>query len=398
MHTEILIVGGGISGLHSAYQLQKEGIPFRLIEARERLGGRILSKNYAVLDSESSNQYAADKPAYDLGPSWFWPGQTQMEKLINELGLNDSVFLQQGSGQAVYEDQQGTIQKGFYGISMEGAYRLKGGIRQIISTLKDHIDDENISLNSQVTHVEYLDNQIVTTFVDNANRKLSREENNEESSYQITSNKIVFALPPRIAMSAIEFTPPLSESRVTELNSYSTWMAGHAKFIAVYDSAFWLEQGLSGDAVSQLGPLREIHDASTDANSSKDNKECDKKSKTGYALFGFVGIPGSYRKGKHQEICQAAIDQLTRLFGDKAASPVDIVLQDWAQEAFTANDIDQSMSAGHATSSMSDYAESNFGRRLIWSGTESANHHLGHNGLLEGALEASKRTLKLLLK
>ena len=46
MNTDIVIIGGGISGLHTAYQLQKRGIDFILIEARDRLGGRILSNNY----------------------------------------------------------------------------------------------------------------------------------------------------------------------------------------------------------------------------------------------------------------------------------------------------------------------------------------------------------------
>ena len=39
-------------------------------------------------------------------------------------------------------------------------------------------------------------------------------------------------------------------------------MAGHAKFIALYERAFWREAGCSGTAMSQRGPLTEIHDAS----------------------------------------------------------------------------------------------------------------------------------------
>ena len=165
-------------------------------------------------------------------------------------------------------------------------------------------------------------------------------------------------------------------------------MAGHAKFIAVYDSPFWLDQGLSGDAVSQLGPLREIHDASSSSKADDNN---------GYALFGFVGVPASYRKENEKEISHAAIDQLTRLFGEKAANPIDIVLQDWVREEFTATEIDQSMIGGHATSSINNFTESSFDDRLLWSGTETANHREGHNGLLEGALEASVRVLKFLV-
>ncbi len=388
MHTDVVIIGGGISGLHIAYQLEKRGISFKLIEARERLGGRILSKNYDIKKSDTDSEYDANKPAYDLGPSWFWPGQMNMEALIRELELFDSVFQQQGSGESIYEDQQGNIQKGFYGISMEGTYRMEGGIRQIIRSLKQSIDAEKIKTHTEVESIEYNENHIVTTVVENSNSEEEGEDENEERNYQIRSNKIVIALPPRIAMSSIKFKPSLPKTRVNELNSYATWMAGHAKVIAVYDSPFWLAQGFSGDAVSQLGPLREIHDASSDSKSDDNN---------GYALFGFVGTPRSYRKGNEKEICNAAIDQLTRLFGEKAANPIDIVLQDWAQETFTATETDLSMSGGHATSSMNNYTESCFDDRLIWSGTETASHREGHNGLLEGALEASVRTLKLLV-
>ncbi|CAA6804918.1 MAG: Possible monoamine oxidase [uncultured Thiotrichaceae bacterium] len=382
INTDILIVGGGISGLHTAYELEKQHVDFILVEARERFGGRILSNNYDIKSAATDAHYAANKPAYDLGPSWFWPGQNNMAALVRELDLAESVFSQQGSGEPLYEDRQGYIQKGFYGISMAGAYRMQGGIRQIISGLEQHIRPEKLLKNTRVHCVECNEDGTVTTTV--------AKTGSGNERYQINSKQVVMALPPRIAMSAIEFKPFLPASRVTELNSYATWMAGHAKILVVYERPFWLEQGLSGDAVSQRGPLREIHDASSNPANADD--------KNGYALFGFVGVPGSDRKGKEDELCQTAIAQLVRLFGDEMANPLDVVLQDWAQEAFTATPADQAMNGGHATASVSRYTEAVFDERLIWSGTETAHHREGANGLLEGALEASVRTVQLLTK
>jgi monoamine oxidase len=63
---ETLIVGGGLSGLEIARQLQRLNQSFQLVEARHKIGGRILTQ---------SAGRGNDKANFDLGPSWFWPGQ-----------------------------------------------------------------------------------------------------------------------------------------------------------------------------------------------------------------------------------------------------------------------------------------------------------------------------------
>ena len=41
---DVLVLGGGIAGMSTAYELQKQGLSFRLLEARARLGGVIYSE------------------------------------------------------------------------------------------------------------------------------------------------------------------------------------------------------------------------------------------------------------------------------------------------------------------------------------------------------------------
>lgn len=60
----ILIVGGGLAGLTAARLLHRAGVEFKLLEARERLGGRILSV-------DATGEPSGD--GFDLGASWFWP-------------------------------------------------------------------------------------------------------------------------------------------------------------------------------------------------------------------------------------------------------------------------------------------------------------------------------------
>ena len=59
---EIAIVGAGICGLTLGRELAARGVSFALFEARERLGGRVLSV-----------QNPTNGERLDLGPTWFWP-------------------------------------------------------------------------------------------------------------------------------------------------------------------------------------------------------------------------------------------------------------------------------------------------------------------------------------
>ena len=44
MKKKILIIGGGISGIYVGYLLKKEGFSIKILEANDRIGGRIYTK------------------------------------------------------------------------------------------------------------------------------------------------------------------------------------------------------------------------------------------------------------------------------------------------------------------------------------------------------------------
>ncbi|MDW3095766.1 MAG: FAD-dependent oxidoreductase [Gammaproteobacteria bacterium] len=358
MHTDVLIIGAGLSGLHTAYEFQKRGVEYILLEARDRLGGRVLS--WGAQESE----YDPGLAAVDLGPSWFWPGQTRIKSLITELGLEKNIFFQQSEGDAVYEDNQGNIQRGVTGVSMAGAYRLKGGLSQLTYALSNQLKNENILLNSKVNTIKYTSDKIISTYINNDNSK------------KVSSNYVVIALPPRVAISNIEFKPEFSADRKQQLNQIATWMAGHAKLVCVYDEGFWRKRGFSGDVISHRGPLQEIHDASSDDGSLN-------------ALFGFVSIPAVNRRNRQDEIRKMAIAQIARIFGEQAMNPKFVYLQDWAMETYTSTYLDQEIQRFHPANNIGDASEKSWDDRLIWSGSEVADYKQNNNGFLEGALEAS---------
>ena len=74
-HTDILILGAGLSGLALAYYLKKHKINALVIDARDRLGGRI------------HTSYKEGEASVEMGATWFNSGHTTLLGLLEELGL-----------------------------------------------------------------------------------------------------------------------------------------------------------------------------------------------------------------------------------------------------------------------------------------------------------------------
>jgi len=188
-------------------------------------------------------------------------------------------------------------------------------------------------------------------------------------------------LPPRL-LAALQFTPALPTDALRDLAAIPTWMAGHAKLVAVYDTPFWRDAGLSGDAMSHRGPLMEIHDASGPLGSPA-------------ALFGFLGGTPTQRSGHGGEIIKAARHQLGRLFGAEAMHPKEITLRDWATEPETATTADHIALRHHPSYGLPDSLAAAGLERLHIAGTES---EVDAGGLMEGALAAAERVTRSILR
>lgn len=82
---DVAIIGAGISGLVTARHLDAVGLLVVVLEARDRVGGR--------LDSVDG---------LDLGATWFWPNELRIQRLIADLGV--PVHEQHLAGDAMYHD------------------------------------------------------------------------------------------------------------------------------------------------------------------------------------------------------------------------------------------------------------------------------------------------------
>lgn len=324
--TDICIIGAGLSGLALGDKLVSEGRAIRILEARNRPGGRVLSHQ-----------------GFDLGPSWIWPHNHRMLALVQQLGLRS--FPQYASGRLVFEDAGGAIRRDIDFATMGGALRIAGGMACITEALAEPLRD-NLHLDHPVRRATP-DSTGVTVAGD---------------TFEIRAAHVVFAMPPRLVAT---FGIPVPDA--------PTWMAGQTKLIVTYDTPFWRDKGLNGDAISHFGPLAEIHDASP------------VDTGTG-ALFGFVH-PGAARQSGLRE---AAIAQLVRLFGPDAATPLDVFIKDWSEDTATATLADRTPLAHHPT-----YSAIPPTGRLIFAGTEASPMD---GGFLEGALAAAETAHTILGK
>ncbi|WP_062109782.1 flavin monoamine oxidase family protein [Bacillus niameyensis] len=358
MNKNIVIVGSGLTGLRAATLLTAQGITCKVLEARDRVGGRVLSTSVPI---------KPDLGKFDLGPSWFWP---QYESSISELvkELNVGTFVQYTQGAMLFErfpneaPERHVLPENSNATSM----RFKEGVKSLIDALADTLPPGIVELNTKVMSIQQEQAGAVTVEAEEADGK--------RKIY--LADAVILALPPRIVARHIHFSPSLPPDLLFDLINKPTWMAGQAKAVAVYDRPFWRDAGLSGFVSSRIGPLQEIHDASPDTGTG--------------ALFGFFGIPAKMRHelGK-DNLLKLVKDQFVRLFGPAAENTKAILYKDWAEDSETAVEEDLEPLRDfpkYGTPPKAGIWE----KKIIFAGTETSSQFGGH---LEGALQSAEQAV-----
>ena len=343
-----LIVGGGLAGLYAAYRLQQAQIPYVLWEAQPRWGGRI-----DALPLQ-------DRPdlGVDLGPTWFWPHQVRMQRLCAELGLTR--FEQPVAGDVIYQLKPGQAPQRTAGAGTMVSYRLEGGMRTLIAALVKRVAPHTLQLNHALTSLTRTDEGWTAT---------AQHLGDQGETVQLSTKALVIAAPPRTM--AAHLRPHLPARLYTELCDTATWMAAQAKFVAVYDTPFWRQAGLAGQAFSRVGPMVEIHDASSTP-------------QAGHALFGFLGVPAAVRRQHGQAAIEAAcLNQLVAIFGPEASQPRAYALKDWALDEWIVNERDLLETPQHPDLNLAPWSAELNRLGLYGVGSEYASEDAGY---LEGAL------------
>ena len=362
----VAIVGAGLSGLYAAYRLQQIGITdYVVLEARQAPGGRILTLSAAQLSGADVGE-AVITDHFDFGPSWFWPGfQVELARLVAELGLQQ--YEQHEAGDMLVERSREAPALRVPGYqSAPASMRLVGGMRALTDALRRHLDQARIHTGQTVHHIRRVEEGVEVS---------CRDVNGGHTTW--TAERVLLALPPRLADASIDFSPPLPAPLSLSWKTTATWMAPHAKYFAIFDAPFWREQGLSGAGRSSVGPIVEFHDASTPQGLA--------------ALFGFIGVAAATRRAfgetKLLALCRA---QLQRMYGPEAAYPRVEFIKDWAADPLTAVDADWEGGGQHASPPPSGAAFGPWADHVTGIGSEWSSRFPGY---LAGAIDAVDNAL-----
>lgn len=338
---DVVVVGAGISGLAVADGLIRAGRSVRVFEAGPSLGGRIRSV-------EVPGGHA------DLGPTWFWPGEQRVARLVDEFGL--PVHDQWTTGDALVA-ADGEVRRIDRPV-MPPSYRFTNGAISLVDGLAGRLPSGAVTVDCPVTRVERATAHLTV----------------HTSGGVWTAGAVIIAVPPSLAMDSGMIDPDHLEPSVAEAaSSIPVWMGGVTKAVAIYPEPFWRQLGLSGTAFGPGQPFGEVHDMSG-------------PNGTPAVLFGFAQAPLA-------DPAEAFVGQLTALFGPKAAEPAQVLAVDWGRQPFTAP-----TRLGH-TNRYDLYGSPHlttpsWAGRLHWTSTETATTAPGH---IEGALAAAERTLGALL-
>lgn len=354
---DVVVVGAGISGLAVTRSLHAAGVGVMVLERRSRPGGRLFSHR------------ADDGAALDLGATWFWPGEARVSRLVDELGL--ASHQQHIAGRAMYHDHTGARRLDGNPIDVP-SYRFSDGAQGLAIAIAAELPVDTVRYD---TIVDRVDRPHIAGPLRVRCRTVGEEGVEGRRTPLVEARHVVLAVPPALAVDAIEFVPGLPDRLAGLASITPVWMGSMVKVVARFERPFWREQGLSGSAISHVGPLREVHDMSGPGGEPA-------------AVFGFAPT----RAGEAPPSERAIVDQLVTIFGPDAAAPLEVVIADWRDPATLppgGERLDAYQTFGHDL-----YQQPALAGRLHWTSTETARRSPGH---IEGALDAADRTVRAIL-
>jgi monoamine oxidase len=442
---DVVIVGAGMSGLSAARMLTDAGKSVIVLEARDRVGGRTLSKAL-------SNGFVVD-----MGGQWVGPTQHRVVKLIGELGLRTFKTYNRGASLALID---GVAQR-YDGILPNLDETTGLDLAQAVEKLEALA--ASIPLEAPWTHPDaaVLDRMTYAAWIDatavteggrwalkfmapsvfsvdsselsilhvafyfgscgGVNMLTSTEGGGQDSRFtegmQCLAKGLAVGLKDQLRLEQVVERISQDDAGVTVWATSVAVRAAHVivalpptlagrlrydppmpplrdsltqrmpmgtaiKMMFRYATPFWRAEGLSGMAMTDKDVPQLVYD------NSPDDGSCG-------VLLGFTeGIPArSWMQRSPDERRAAGIETLVQTFGTKATEPLEYVEHSWVSEEFSRGCYSGTMPPG-AWCSFGPALRANVGR-IHWAGTETATFW---NGYVEGAMQAGERAAADVLK
>ncbi len=434
---DVAVIGAGLSGLRAARALADAGREVVVLEARERVGGRLL------------NASLGDGVTVDVGGQWVGSDHVRVQRLAGELSIE--IFPQHGAGRNLLDvagkrrRYRGTIprlgprvlwdvfvaRRRIDRMAREvgadepwAAERAAAFDRETLAewcerNVRTEIARELIGLAGRTvwgTGPEELSMLHVLFYVAAAGSfdKLidtegGAQQDRLDGGAQLLPLGLAESLGDRVRLGApvrrisqsggvvrigadgieveaeraIVAVPPAIAAQI-ELDPLPPGRPQLAerlrpgaltKCMALYEEPFWRADGFSGESVTDAGPVTLTFDSSPRDGSAG-------------VLLGFVGGPEARELAAMPAAERRApvLACFERLFGSRAGQPLDYAEQTWAEEQWSGGGPTSNFGPGGWTASGPTLREPT--GRVHWAGTETATIWSGY---MEGALQAGER-------
>ena len=433
MDADVVVIGAGLAGLTAARELERAGHSVIVLEARERVGGRV------------RNAHLADGTPLEVGGQWAGPTQHRILALADELGvathqthvtgdslieyrgrkvryrgtvprLNAAALADVGQAQlkldrlakrvptaapwtarraAALDGQsfatwlrRNTVTRGarqLLALSIAAVWACEpedvsllhvlfyihsaGSFDALIGT-EGHAQDRRFVGGSAVL-AERLAAQLADVRLGVPVARVTQDDAAVDVD-GVRAEHAVVAVAPALA-GRLRYDPPLPADR--DQLTQRTPNGSVIKAMCAYAEPFWRADGLSGQAAATDGPVRVVFD-----NSPPDGSR-------GVLLGFFEGRQARAWSPRTPEERRAILTStLVRLFGQRAAVPAEYLECDWSAEEFTRGCYGAHLPPG-AWTAFGPALRRPAGR-VHWAGTETATTWCGY---MDGALESGER-------
>ncbi len=359
LRTDVIIVGAGFTGLSAADALTDAGADFVLLEARDRVGGRVESQINGLGERiDTGGQYFCDDMpevialSRRFGRRWvegLHQGRGLMQpaspRSADDVSRRASAIRDRANAYRPDDPSIAKLSVMAWTDAQPDADDAKAGFLSQIEGLwcqpterlpMWYLVSNDRRITNEMPELQYfLDGTMHALAEDLAREAGSRLHlsepakrlrhgpdgvavETEHAAYR--ARHVIVAAPPVMAHRVV-FDPPLSADLS---HAFSAWNSGKViKALTRYERAFWRDAGLSGSVFVLDPPGFYVCDASHD----KDRP----------ALVVFVGgsLAVEWTALGANAVRSAILTQLTGAFGAAAADPLDVTIRNWTGDPWS---------------------------------------------------------------